>query len=147
MGCLCCYPFTSEAFYVYQACSVKQFNNKTTEMHVYCFNLHIYMAFHTKTEPLFCQILNKTETIKLCKIKGNSIKHLKVDGNWGAWTQWGTCTVTCGNGTRTRTAQCNSPPPQFGGAPCSGTGSDTGPCNIVSCPGLASIITNLTNTQ
>jgi len=36
----------------------------------------------------------------------------------GGWTEWGTCSQTCGGGTQTRT--CTNPEPQYGGAVCAG---------------------------
>ncbi|KAK7454681.1 hypothetical protein BaRGS_00039564, partial [Batillaria attramentaria] len=41
-----------------------------------------------------------------------------VDGGWSCWTDWGPCSVTCGEGTRTRTRTCDNPPPSNGGADC-----------------------------
>lgn len=38
-----------------------------------------------------------------------------VDGVWGAWTPWSSCSSTCGAGLRQRTRKCDSPPPSNGG--------------------------------
>lgn len=58
-----------------------------------------------------------------------------VDGGYGPWSQW-TCSVTCGNGTQSRTRQCDSPAPKNGGAPCSDVGepNETGQCTMDPCP-------------
>ncbi|XP_029187797.2 A disintegrin and metalloproteinase with thrombospondin motifs adt-1-like isoform X2 [Acropora millepora] len=57
-----------------------------------------------------------------------------VDGNWGPWKQWSSCSITCGGrGRRTRTRECNSPPPSHGGRTCRGQGSSEAPCYTRPC--------------
>jgi len=51
---------------------------------------------------------------------------IKVDGKW---SEWSTCSATCGGGTQTRT--CTAPAPQYGGADCQGASSQT--CNTQAC--------------
>ncbi|XP_013411295.1 uncharacterized protein LOC106174328 isoform X9 [Lingula anatina] len=62
----------------------------------------------------------------------------KVDGQWSQWSNWGTCSVTCGGGSRSRTRSCSDPAPAFGGSPCPGsppdTQTDTESCNSNACP-------------
>jgi len=48
----------------------------------------------------------------------------------GGWTDWSTCSVTCGGGTQTRT--CTNPAPYCGGADCTGASSQS--CNTQVCP-------------
>jgi len=48
-----------------------------------------------------------------------------IDGNWGTWEPWGSCSVTCANGTETRTRLCDDPKPMFGGANCTSNSSRT----------------------
>uniref|UniRef100_H3DGQ1 Thrombospondin-2 n=1 Tax=Tetraodon nigroviridis TaxID=99883 RepID=H3DGQ1_TETNG len=48
-----------------------------------------------------------------------------IDGGWGPWSPWATCSVTCGGGVKTRTRECNSPQPQYGGRRCIGKASDS----------------------
>ena len=49
----------------------------------------------------------------------------------GGWSDWGTCSATCGGGTQTRT--CTNPTPANGGANCVGDSSQS--CNTQSCGG------------
>lgn len=43
---------------------------------------------------------------------------LTVDGGWGAWSTWGTCSKTCDLGTKNRKRVCDNPEPKHGGKPC-----------------------------
>ena len=59
-----------------------------------------------------------------------------VDGNWGKWSEWSTCTKTCKQGKQSRTRECNSPAPRYGGKACVGKRGETRVCNDnVPCPG------------
>ena len=59
-----------------------------------------------------------------------------VDGNWGQWSEWSTCTKTCKQGKQSRTRECNTPAPQYGGKKCDGEATETQVCNQnVPCPG------------
>ncbi|XP_069586533.1 SCO-spondin-like [Ranitomeya imitator] len=59
-----------------------------------------------------------------------------LDGHWGVWTSWTSCSVSCGEGTKTRFRQCDSPVPQNGGHDCVGNPKDERYCQISSCPEL-----------
>uniref|UniRef100_A0A4W3HUQ8 Thrombospondin 1 n=1 Tax=Callorhinchus milii TaxID=7868 RepID=A0A4W3HUQ8_CALMI len=56
------------------------------------------------------------------------------DGNWGIWSPWDSCTVTCGGGIQKRTRLCNSPAPKYGGKKCVGNTRETQPCSKLKCP-------------
>ncbi|XP_061186916.1 coadhesin-like [Saccostrea echinata] len=67
--------------------------------------------------------------------------HCPIDGGWsefGAWDEWGVCTVTCDGGSQSRDRRrtCTQPEPQYGGKPCDGseTETDTRECNTFKCP-------------
>ncbi|KAI0228940.1 Hemicentin-1, partial [Lamellibrachia satsuma] len=57
-----------------------------------------------------------------------------VDGQWGAWGSFSECPVTCGDGSRTRGRQCDSPAPQNGGRPCAGDATHQVACSLDPCP-------------
>ena len=59
-----------------------------------------------------------------------------TDGNWSSWSQWTTCSLTCGGGNQTQTRNCTNPVPAYGGNNCSTTNmeSSTIPCNSQPCP-------------
>ena len=58
-----------------------------------------------------------------------------VNGNWGAWTQWSTCSLSCGGGSRKRSRRCDNPPPNSGGTHCPGDDHQIDYCNKEECPG------------
>ncbi|XP_052282757.1 coadhesin-like isoform X1 [Dreissena polymorpha] len=57
-----------------------------------------------------------------------------VHGGWSVWSAWGVCDVTCGNGTMTRSRQCNNPTPLNGGEDCQGPSQNNGECILNRCP-------------
>ena len=58
-----------------------------------------------------------------------------MDGVWGAWEKWSSCTKTCGKGNKTRKRKCNNPAPLFGGQNCQGDDAEMEACNVKECPG------------
>ncbi|KAI3359463.1 hypothetical protein L3Q82_013782, partial [Scortum barcoo] len=68
----------------------------------------------------------------------NHLPHCTVDGAWGAWSQFSSCSVTCGVGLQVSTRRCDSPTPKHGGQPCPGEGRRTMTCQIhTHCPALS----------
>ncbi|XP_076470391.1 brain-specific serine protease 4-like isoform X2 [Babylonia areolata] len=57
-----------------------------------------------------------------------------VNGMWGGWGGWTSCSVTCGQGTRSRTRRCDSPPPSGGGQYCAGYAVQQTQCQTATCP-------------
>ena len=57
-----------------------------------------------------------------------------IDGSWGEWLQWSFCSVSCGNGQRSRERFCDTPSPSYGGTLCPGVGAQASDCNIQLCP-------------
>ena len=75
----------------------------------------------------------------LCS-KSALICFLIVDGNWNSWGEWGDCSVTCGDGEKTRIRTCTNPPPADGGKECVGdSSSETSACSKTNCPGTVLI--------
>ena len=68
---------------------------------------------------------------------------LLVDGGWSHWTLLTDCSVTCGNGTRYRTRECNRPPTAYGGRKCHGSNNDTQLCVQIPCAGMFFVIRNV----
>ncbi|XP_041365652.1 coadhesin-like [Gigantopelta aegis] len=83
-----------------------------------------------------CPGSGKEETTDICKLKD-----CPGNGAWGAWgdKKFGSCSVTCGAGTRTttRTRLCDNPAPSNGGDDCPGSGKEetSDICKLKDCPG------------
>ena len=41
-----------------------------------------------------------------------------MDGDWGQWGSYTTCSKTCGTGSRSRSRACDKPSPSNGGLSC-----------------------------
>nr|CAB3219994.1 A disintegrin and metalloproteinase with thrombospondin motifs 18 [Phallusia mammillata] len=57
-----------------------------------------------------------------------------VDGNWGEYGHWSSCTRTCGGGVQFRKRSCDNPRPQYGGRHCDGENKIYQMCNTRTCP-------------
>ncbi|WAR26187.1 HMCN1-like protein [Mya arenaria] len=66
-----------------------------------------------------------------------------VDGGMSDWSEWSTCSLSCGNGTQIRSRTCTNPTPMYGGATCTEDSTQDQLCLVVNCPS----ITNGINTQ
>ncbi|KAL0993853.1 hypothetical protein UPYG_G00114740 [Umbra pygmaea] len=58
---------------------------------------------------------------------------LRQDGAWGTWSNFGSCSRTCGGGVRFRTRQCDNPIPANGGRTCYGNSYEFQLCNLEEC--------------
>ena len=60
-----------------------------------------------------------------------------VDGGLSDWSEWSTCTKSCGTGTTTRSKTCTNPTPQHRGKDCTGLGDtkEEKDCNPTQCAG------------
>jgi hypothetical protein len=59
---------------------------------------------------------------------------LCLDGGWSKWSNWTSCTATCGGGVQHRVRTCSSPAPKYKGDFCPGVKRDEKPCNTFDCP-------------
>ena len=59
---------------------------------------------------------------------------ISVDGEWGSWQAWSTCSKTCGGGEQSRIRDCDNPPQSGNGTNCTGAMEDTQTCNNFTCP-------------
>lgn len=64
-------------------------------------------------------------------------KSTTVNGSWTEWSDWGSCSLTCGDGgIKKRIRTCTNPPPANGGLECEGAGEETEACKAGECPGM-----------
>ena len=73
-------------------------------------------------------------TFLVSMISAHVLNHKKfsVDCTWSNWSSWGSCSKTCGSGTKTRSRSKNGP--YHDGIDCVGSSSDSTSCNTNSCP-------------
>uniref|UniRef100_A0A667ZAM2 ADAM metallopeptidase with thrombospondin type 1 motif, 15a n=1 Tax=Myripristis murdjan TaxID=586833 RepID=A0A667ZAM2_9TELE len=57
-----------------------------------------------------------------------------VDGRWGKWGPFGSCSRTCGGGVQLSKRECNNPVPSNGGKYCQGVRVKYRSCNLNHCP-------------
>ncbi|XP_031162820.1 properdin [Sander lucioperca] len=63
----------------------------------------------------------------------SDLPNCPVDGSWGAWSQPGPCSVSCGEGLQLATRRCDSPAPKYGGRHCDGPSTQSSVCQSP-CP-------------
>lgn len=56
-----------------------------------------------------------------------------VNGQMTPWSEWSTCSKSCGTGVRKRFRSCTAPPPSCRGKPCSECTVETQVCNAQPC--------------
>ncbi|TKS83930.1 disintegrin and metalloproteinase with thrombospondin motifs 15 [Collichthys lucidus] len=61
-------------------------------------------------------------------------QNVKVDGRWGKWGPFGSCSRTCGGGVQLSKRECNNPVPSNGGKYCQGVRVKYRSCNLNHCP-------------
>ena len=75
--------------------------------------------------------------IKLFKLVSTSCGMISliapIDGHWGGWSEWGSCSKTCNDGVKRRFRKCNNPTPAHGGRTCPGSANDQKMCIIKKC--------------
>ncbi|KAK3591356.1 hypothetical protein CHS0354_040317 [Potamilus streckersoni] len=67
-----------------------------------------------------------------------------VDGGWGHWGAFSTCSKSCGGGIHQRSHVCDDPAPANGGKPCNGSATETSTCNTQPCPTTTTTTTTTT---
>uniref|UniRef100_A0A8C5BKQ3 ADAM metallopeptidase with thrombospondin type 1 motif 9 n=1 Tax=Gadus morhua TaxID=8049 RepID=A0A8C5BKQ3_GADMO len=67
----------------------------------------------------------------LCIVKEHDAA--AVDGAWGVWSPFGTCSRTCGGGIKIAARECNRPVPRSGGQYCVGRRMKFRSCNSEPC--------------
>uniref|UniRef100_A0A8C6LDR6 ADAM metallopeptidase with thrombospondin type 1 motif 15 n=1 Tax=Nothobranchius furzeri TaxID=105023 RepID=A0A8C6LDR6_NOTFU len=65
------------------------------------------------------------------------VRRLKVDGRWGKWGLFGSCSRSCGGGVQLSKRECNNPVPSNGGKYCQGVRVKYRSCNLNHCPETA----------
>jgi len=85
-------------------------------------------TYKRECQPGYGNCWGDAERTEACTLASCSI-----DGGFSDWSDWSTCSVTCG-GLQTRSRTCTNPAPAKGGADCVGDAVESRPCNIDPCP-------------
>ncbi|CAH1774348.1 unnamed protein product [Owenia fusiformis] len=62
------------------------------------------------------------------------VTNCTVHGAWTKWSDWSSCSSTCGSSERTRRRECGNPKPKYGGRLCVGSDLDVQDCRKAACP-------------
>jgi len=76
----------------------------------------------------------KVNMAEVCEGRGGGSTPQPIDGGWSSWGSYGSCSKSCGGGTRTRSRSCTNPSPSNGGRSCSGSSTERSGCNNNRCP-------------
>ncbi|XP_063528717.1 A disintegrin and metalloproteinase with thrombospondin motifs 20 isoform X6 [Pongo pygmaeus] len=96
------------------------------KLHKGCFTQHVPPADGTDCGPgMHCRH-------GLCVNKETETR--PVNGEWGPWEPYSSCSRTCGGGIESATRHCNRPEPRNGGNYCVGRRMKFRSCNTDSCP-------------
>ncbi|KAM9391509.1 A disintegrin and metalloproteinase with thrombospondin motifs 13 [Pholidichthys leucotaenia] len=68
-----------------------------------------------------------------CVSSDDLSSQVKVHGSWSSWSEYSSCSRTCGGGVTFRTRQCNNPRPAFGGTDCDGPDIEAELCHQQPC--------------
>ena len=85
------------------------------------------------TSELESQIAERDTRISVLE-EYKSESEARVDGGWGRWRSWSSCSVSCGGGTQYRTRPCDSPSPSNTGVYCQGEPFQYQDCHTRQCP-------------
>ncbi|OWF48143.1 Sushi, von Willebrand factor type A, EGF and pentraxin domain-containing protein 1 [Mizuhopecten yessoensis] len=100
-----------------------------------CQNPPDYCKHHQCINGATC---NNMQTNYTCSctpgFKGSFCGYKIVDGGWASWSNWSSCSKSCGGGDRIRRRQCNNPNPDPDGKQCIGQMTETELCNEEECP-------------
>ncbi|XP_040926337.1 hemicentin-1 isoform X2 [Betta splendens] len=59
---------------------------------------------------------------------------VRVHGGFSEWSEWSSCSPSCGAGSQKRLRQCSNPLPANGGRHCAGSDAETRRCQGKPCP-------------
>ena len=76
--------------------------------------------------------------MNLVQCQCNTMNCFLVHGGYSDWSEFGTCTRSCGGGLHFRIRYCTNPTPRNGGDDCSkiGDGIQSNACGNNDCPGI-----------
>lgn len=101
---------------------------------------HVIPGDRSTCTRLLVPLLDGTECgLNQWCLKGRCVSASKlsssqlVHGSWSSWSEYSSCSRTCGGGITYRKRECNNPRPAFGGRDCEGEGTEAELCNRKLC--------------
>ncbi|MCI4381201.1 hypothetical protein PGIGA_G00248690 [Pangasianodon gigas] len=101
---------------------------------------HIIPGDRSTCTRLLVPLLDGTECgLNQWCLKGRCVSASKlsssllVHGSWSSWSEYSSCSRTCGGGITYRKRECNNPRPAFGGRNCEGEEMEAELCNRQPC--------------
>lgn len=82
----------------------------------------------------YCVVIKDWSLLLQCLQYSPIFVYFQVDGRWGKWGQFGSCSRTCGGGVQLSKRECNNPVPSNGGKYCQGVRVKYRSCNLNRCP-------------
>ncbi|KAK3707207.1 hypothetical protein QZH41_019560 [Actinostola sp. cb2023] len=70
-----------------------------------------------------------------------------VHGGWSSWSNFGLCSMNCGQGIKIRARACNQPRPRHNGLPCKGMTMGIAFCTIKACTGMPPTFQQIRSAQ
>uniref|UniRef100_A0A8C5EKC8 A disintegrin and metalloproteinase with thrombospondin motifs 15-like n=1 Tax=Gouania willdenowi TaxID=441366 RepID=A0A8C5EKC8_GOUWI len=96
--------------------------------HLVCMTRHFPWADGTRCGDALGQVCQQGVCVD------QQLQSARVDGRWGRWDLFGSCSRTCGGGVQLSRRECNNPLPSNGGKYCQGVRVKYRSCNLHRCP-------------
>ncbi len=98
--------------------------------------LKLSNEYHTQSENCDISLSQKCDknNHNNQNIECENVFFVAVDGQWADWSEWTTCSLTCGGGYKTRFRYCDDPLPEGTGKDCDGEDMQNFTCNFLDCP-------------
>ncbi|XP_060601408.1 adhesion G protein-coupled receptor B3-like [Ruditapes philippinarum] len=91
------------------------------------------LSFNYNKDTKMCELSNNYPEGSTISASGWNVYAHIVNGGWSTWHSWSPCSVTCTDGTRTRSRSCSNPSPSNGGQTCQGPTTENEVCNERDC--------------
>uniref|UniRef100_A0A8C2XIJ9 ADAM metallopeptidase with thrombospondin type 1 motif 15 n=1 Tax=Cyclopterus lumpus TaxID=8103 RepID=A0A8C2XIJ9_CYCLU len=103
--------------------------------HLVCMTRHFPWAdgTHCGDNQVCHQGVCSHKQIRNVKVRLTKGRPLPVDGRWGRWGPFGSCSRTCGGGVQLSKRECINPVPSNGGKYCQGVRVKFRSCNLNRC--------------
>lgn len=116
-------------------------NTQTRDCNTYQCPGHLFslklILYGTKEDPLAKNphVDRRKKAIRNVNINARK-RDIPLHGGYTHWSDWDSCSKSCGEGMQISTRSCKNPEPANRGRDCRGPARKTRKCNMISCPGV-----------